>query len=349
MPTLFLHIGLHKTGTTAIQYSLWDARPQLRQAKIEYPDVGLDCNHHSLVTEWIALPAMFEGKECAQKVFADLCVAYPGDDWSLVVSSEEFCRNSPVFVDLEALRSYVSCFQKVKIVIVFRHQLELLQSTYLEIIRRSFFISFEEYLGFLQMELTADGVPLDFGKEIDRWAQVFGEENVIILDYGSLLRDRRSFTDAFLSAIFNEDKGLNLRDARVNVSSSPLAAWCSREVSGRPTDETPELIDVFEKVFRRLIPEGYRTCIFSRSEVSDLLPKFELLNDNLRKRLQRPASFLAAPNFLQGHMCRDEVGAPVWLEALRSARFGPVDGAPDRRERHHTTTWDSTASNNDRD
>ncbi|GGY45998.1 hypothetical protein [Parvularcula lutaonensis] len=38
MPTISVHIGIHKTGTTALQYALWQARGMLAEAGIIYPD-----------------------------------------------------------------------------------------------------------------------------------------------------------------------------------------------------------------------------------------------------------------------------------------------------------------------
>ena len=42
---MLLHIGVHKTGTTAIQAALADARPELKAAGVAYP--GKAAAHHS--------------------------------------------------------------------------------------------------------------------------------------------------------------------------------------------------------------------------------------------------------------------------------------------------------------
>jgi hypothetical protein len=48
--TLILHIGMGKTGTTAIQNALWDNREVLAQCGITYPTVGTVAKAHHLVT-----------------------------------------------------------------------------------------------------------------------------------------------------------------------------------------------------------------------------------------------------------------------------------------------------------
>ncbi|MCR8550908.1 hypothetical protein M4578_24035 [Salipiger sp. P9] len=53
MPTLFIHTGLHKTGTTSLQKAFFDNRRVLARQGLLYPDTGLSPNpgnwgHHEL-------------------------------------------------------------------------------------------------------------------------------------------------------------------------------------------------------------------------------------------------------------------------------------------------------------
>lgn len=45
MKTVYLHAGLHKTGTSTIQRSLYNARTVLARAGILYPDLGINHSH----------------------------------------------------------------------------------------------------------------------------------------------------------------------------------------------------------------------------------------------------------------------------------------------------------------
>ena len=45
MATVYLHIGLPKTGTTSIQNLLWDNRTLLEKHSICYPDLGFRYPH----------------------------------------------------------------------------------------------------------------------------------------------------------------------------------------------------------------------------------------------------------------------------------------------------------------
>lgn len=53
MPKLFLHVGLHKTGTTSLQKTFFDHRAQLAEQELLYPQTGLpdsrtNWGHHDL-------------------------------------------------------------------------------------------------------------------------------------------------------------------------------------------------------------------------------------------------------------------------------------------------------------
>ncbi len=49
-PNLILHIGMGKTGTTALQEAFWANRDVLARAGITYPDIGVDAGAHHKIT-----------------------------------------------------------------------------------------------------------------------------------------------------------------------------------------------------------------------------------------------------------------------------------------------------------
>ncbi|MCJ9429761.1 hypothetical protein [Kordiimonas marina] len=83
---LFLHIGLHKTGTSAIQYALYHARERLKEQGVLYPAsvAWNDFSHHSLT-----LP--FWREEDYAPAFKDLRAEIEESGCqTLVISSELF-------------------------------------------------------------------------------------------------------------------------------------------------------------------------------------------------------------------------------------------------------------------
>src|SRR5699024_12805516 len=53
MTTVYLHIGAHKTGTTALQYFLWNNRKRLRKEGYLYPKLGLGGYSHGVLANVI--------------------------------------------------------------------------------------------------------------------------------------------------------------------------------------------------------------------------------------------------------------------------------------------------------
>jgi hypothetical protein len=89
---LFLHAGLHKTGTTAIQTALAASADRLRQDGLLYPSVGrprmagAECGHHNLAWELAGDRRFDPAFGTLDEAFAE-CAAFPGD---AILSSEDF-------------------------------------------------------------------------------------------------------------------------------------------------------------------------------------------------------------------------------------------------------------------
>ena len=125
-PTLILHAGTYKTGTTALQWFLWKNRDRLRAAGLYRPATGAgdgpaSWGHHALVQglnrpggaeTWAALAA-----ECA-------AAGTP----RAVISSELFCNIRAA----QALRPVVAAFAgwEIRTVVYFRRQDRYLESLY---------------------------------------------------------------------------------------------------------------------------------------------------------------------------------------------------------------------------
>src|SRR5699024_9725120 len=131
MSRLVIHIGLHKTGSTAIQNVLGNARNFLLQEGIIYPSFEGEFYHHGLVNPWIALPKVYSFSDPA-KAWKDLTELAKGDH-TVIVSSEEFSRLQRSSINYKEVREITRAFDEVTVVLVLRHQLQYIQSIYLEV------------------------------------------------------------------------------------------------------------------------------------------------------------------------------------------------------------------------
>lgn len=125
--TAYLHIGPHKTGTTALQGAFAAAREPLSQAGILYP--GPEANHSILLAslfwqedqavrlgqlQWLDDPAANAAWRAAQRdALAEAIEAAPGQ--SLVLSGEELSRFSEA--EVRALVAFLSpYFDRIRVI-----------------------------------------------------------------------------------------------------------------------------------------------------------------------------------------------------------------------------------------
>ena len=132
MPTLFLHTGQHKTGTTSLQKALADNRAHLERHGFLYPDTGRlavcgSWGHHDLA---YALRDRARGLDLWRALRKEADAA--GLD-NVIVSSEElsllpYAGHQP----LEAYRVIASCFEgwRIRLITYLRPQADKLASLY---------------------------------------------------------------------------------------------------------------------------------------------------------------------------------------------------------------------------
>lgn len=178
MGRLFLHCGLHKTGSTAIQATLARYRALLAKHGLLFPDCGgadgaMD-GHHNLAWE-IAQDRRFVpgwgGVARATRAIRD----FPGD---VVLSSEDF----------ESVLSQPGCLKQILalaeavgrepvLVLYLRNQQEYLPSLYLEMMKHGFgegFASFlEEVCAFGQLRLNEWVFQFDYLKLLEELEPIF--------------------------------------------------------------------------------------------------------------------------------------------------------------------------------
>ncbi|NDW01330.1 hypothetical protein [Salipiger sp. PrR002] len=132
MPTLYIHVGLHKTGTTSLQKTLHDNRPALREQGILYPETGLsekaaNWGHHEL-----AYALRHRGKArqfwTAMREEAD-AKALP----KVMISSEEFALLPfPTMPGAEPFKLIAEIFAsyEIQLICYLRPQAEMIESLY---------------------------------------------------------------------------------------------------------------------------------------------------------------------------------------------------------------------------
>lgn len=222
-PQLTLHIGMGKTGTTALQHFFAQNRDALLGKGVDYPDYNcIEGAHHRLsphippflAHHWKFLDVAEWGPDLSAR-----------ETGSLLLSSELISSARPPVVADFARR--VREMFDVRIVIYFRRQDNLITSAYNQQIKAGTLTA-----PFAEM-LERQFPNFDFMKKLEPWEKGFGKENIVVVPY-----ERRQFHEGdirkdFLHRIFGitDFTGLVFEETERNPGLAFSAAEFKRLVN----------------------------------------------------------------------------------------------------------------------
>ncbi len=176
-PQLYIHIGLHKTGTSSIQEFLSVNSEVLQRRKIIYPHTEKKNNaHYSLA--WSLNEKKKKQTELSPRLIWETMEKefYDKEFDKIIISSEAFSHLS----EIEIKNFYQLVHQyRPKIILYLRRQDHLIQSVYSQRIKQpknNFSMTINEFL------LNID-YPLNFQGFIESWENYFGIKNLLIRVY----------------------------------------------------------------------------------------------------------------------------------------------------------------------
>jgi len=193
---LIIHIGVHKTGSTAIQHFFWRHDEALRERGVLYPRAGRPADpqvhfgHHDV--PW-ALTGSREAPAGTVEELRQEIAASPFQ--TVVISSEEFDRLDDRAV--AALREALPW--PARIVFYYRRQSAILQGAYgTQVIAYGDLQPIDDYA-------RDANLALDFTALAQRWAAAFGREAIVALPYRRELFPGGNIVPHFLAATGLED------------------------------------------------------------------------------------------------------------------------------------------------
>lgn len=290
----FLHIGAPKTGTTFLQKVLTENGTLLRDRGILYPDAYLrGYGHHDIAfllsggyPDW-AIPQPRSLAELA----AALKEQAGNHSGSVLLSSENFY----LYPNPEKLFKFLDDTGLLEnrrpiIVVYLRRQDDAHESWYNQTIKAQGYTHTPEEC------IDAFHGLWDYAVRLDRWAQIFGSENLVVRPYeassfinGDLLAD-------FFRVIGIDGTGLAIETEKVNTRLNRDALEFQRLVNGLPLTHVER-----RKFHRQLMELSARTSgsgVFEECEVFDRPTRKSILASYAESNARVSGIYLAgAPLF----------------------------------------------------
>lgn len=258
---VILHVGVHKTGTTALQAALADARPQLREAGVLYP--GTAQAHHREAMSSLGYAWGWVGRDsttASPRAFSDLAREVEHWPGRVIVSSEFWCEADPqqAAAIVRALGG-----PRVHVVVTLRCLGEVLPSSWQQYLKYGMTTPYEEWLADV---LGSDSRRLtpsfwkrqDHPEVVRRWVSAAGTDRVtvVVLDPADRLLAFRT-----IAQLAGVDPAILESRAQLTSNRSMTAAEAEllREVNARVVDR------LSWDEYRRRVREGLaRTMVETR-------------------------------------------------------------------------------------
>lgn len=223
MTTIYLHIGMPKTGTTSLQKFLFLNREKLLEKGCLYPITGTNItsnqeskgySHNSLVRvlsqntnqkeDWVSQCRIWE--ECKKEINAI-------KPEKVIISAEFFTGPGIYNQDLITMTKKLLDSYDVKIVIYLRRQDEFLRSYYCDLITFLIRTDIKEFI--LQWKYMAD-----YAQTLELWKNEFGLENIIVKVFEKKQMKNGNLFHDFLATVDldHEELDLNSEGIRENIS-----------------------------------------------------------------------------------------------------------------------------------
>jgi hypothetical protein len=173
---IFIHIGTHKTGTSAIQNFLFRNREALSEKGFFYPLPGNKPGHHPIAGEFRpSSPKKYLRKK--MKTLSYIQEIHTHNLDTSILSAEGLTSRG---TDVRKLREIIPGDLDVKIIIYLRRQDERLESGYNQIVKGS--------TRSTKKFLDSGSIPnkkyiLDYYEILTPWRDEFGQENIIVRVY----------------------------------------------------------------------------------------------------------------------------------------------------------------------
>lgn len=242
---LTLHIGLHKTGSTYIQNSLYNNYSPLLKEKLLFPKTGFvdlkergGTENTSAGHDLFVKAALSNDIKFRRKILTALENEISNTNPEhIFISAENFTNHLLGDISKET-HALFNNIENTKILIFLRNPYEWIESYYRDRVTSGW--EFERNT--LKKFIKKHKIALEYHTMIERWGKTFGLENIDVIIYGKSLREKgilTAFKDyAQISAelvqtknnLTNESPSLNFFNSALNFNRKILPTKSARIV-----------------------------------------------------------------------------------------------------------------------
>lgn len=222
-PALYLHIGINKTGTSAIQYYCNTHHKELLDGGLLYPVLGCNGDAHYGISRALGFS---HGHPSLDKQALDAFARQLDKEFdksraeSCLISSEDFVMSK----DVHPIRDFFSSFD-CRIVVYLRRHDHWWESAYAQAVKMKVSPRWEPGIkSFINFNATRNPKYGNYRLLVDRWAEVFGKEKIIVRPYEGVQNPGGITADILRTIGFPQlAERATLNNARVNESLSASA------------------------------------------------------------------------------------------------------------------------------
>lgn len=320
-----LHIGIHKTGTTALQAALADARPELAAHGVLYP--GRRTAQHGAAMAVLERPWGWSGKGGKApnpRVFERIAREARRHRGRVLISSEQFCEADDrmaarVVAGLGADRTHV--------IVALRNLGRLLPSSWQQYLKYGRTTTYERWLTTM-FDPAYDGsmTPTfwrrnDHGALVARWADLLGPDRVTVL----VLED---VAEEALFVAFAEmlDVPTGVLTARMHQSPNRSMTAVETEFLRRVNRAVKDSIDWRD--YEDYVRDGIAAAVVSGRRPGSDEPRLHTPDWALDAAAERGAAHAAAIRATGARVLGDLAGLAVRLDSTPSVPKAALAALP---------------------
>jgi len=330
--TIFLHIGTHKTGTTAIQRYLARNRDNLKNLGIWYPREsellqGGDDKHSHLINIARSLDPYSKSRTYNQEQLKEIAGALIKKSKAFehtIISAEAFWRigfgrldpsgdPEPIWRrkadNIASIRQLLGADSDIRIIGVLRERSSYLQSSYSEFILATYY--HQSINKFLDTMLHV----ADYNRQLKCWSEHFP---VTAYSYESLC-SHKDLPERFMTELIGSNPAFpepENQKKRFNTSAPIPCVLIKRYLNGIRGLQREKLLKIYKKSNRLFAQTASNAALAPLHAVNSWLTAKEIVK--LRRR------YLAEDGELRVQFCPAFVSGPTGKQALQEPGIKPL-------------------------